>query len=122
MPREHGKLSRSGQFSDYALPPSTAWPSAPAEHPAGKVGNIAFISYGSLMWLPPILGLHLLLLPLNTVRLMGMPRVAPGAAQREPRLAMLVDRPRRGASAGSGWRYEPRSFSRTLFSSSSSAF
>jgi len=73
----------------------------------------------------PVLGLHLLLLPLNTVRLMGMPKMAPGAAQREllaSRLAMLVDRARRAASAGSGLRCEPRTCSRTLFSSSSSAF
>jgi len=89
------------------------------------LSNIAFISYGALMWLPPVLGLHLLLLPLNTVRLMGMPRAAPGAAQREllaSRLAMLVDRARRSASAGSGLRREPRTCSRTLLSSSSSAF
>ena len=89
------------------------------------LSNIAFISYGALVWLPPVLGLHLLLLPLNTVRLMGMPRAAPGAAQREllaPRLAMLVDRARRSPSAGSGLRCEPRTSSRTLLSPSSSAF
>ena len=89
------------------------------------LSNIAFISYGALMWLPPVLGLHLLLLPLNTVRLMGMPRAAPGAAQRElpaSRLAMLVDRARRSASAGFGLRCEPRTCFPTLLSSSSSAF
>jgi len=31
--------------------------------------NLAFISYGALAWLPPVLGLHLLLLPLNVLRL-----------------------------------------------------
>ena len=36
------------------------------------LSNVAFISYGTLVWLPPVLGLHLLLLPLNAVRLMGM--------------------------------------------------
>jgi hypothetical protein len=36
------------------------------------LSNIAFISYGTLVWLPPVLGLHLLLLPLNAVRLMRM--------------------------------------------------
>ena len=36
------------------------------------LSNIAFISYGTLVWLPPVLGLHLLLLPLNAVRLMCM--------------------------------------------------
>jgi tetratricopeptide (TPR) repeat protein len=71
------------------------------------------------------LGLGLHALPLNTIRLMEMPRTAPGAAQRAllgSRLAMLVDRARRGASAGSGLRCEPRASSRTLLSSSSSAF
>jgi len=34
------------------------------------LSNIAFISYGALVWLPPVLSLHLLLLPLNAVRLM----------------------------------------------------
>src|SRR5262249_4410093 len=55
----------------------------------------------------------------------GVRRAAPGAAQREllaSRLAMLVDRARRSASAGSGLRCEPRTCSRTLLSSSSSAF
>jgi hypothetical protein len=40
--------------------------------------NIAFIAYGILSWLPPIFILHLLLLPLNLVRLMEIqtkPRV-----------------------------------------------
>ena len=36
------------------------------------LSNIGFISYGALVWLPPVLGLHLLLLPLNAVRLMRM--------------------------------------------------
>jgi CRP/FNR family transcriptional regulator, cyclic AMP receptor protein len=31
--------------------------------------NIAFITYGMLDWLPPVFGLHLLLLPLNILRL-----------------------------------------------------
>jgi hypothetical protein len=33
------------------------------------LSNIAFIAYGALGWLAPILFLHLLLLPLNIVRL-----------------------------------------------------
>jgi|SRR5215471_1090947 hypothetical protein len=33
------------------------------------LSNLAFISYGALAWLPPVLGLHLLLLPLNVIRL-----------------------------------------------------
>jgi hypothetical protein len=31
--------------------------------------NIAFITYGTIEWLPPVLFLHLVLLPLNIVRL-----------------------------------------------------
>ena len=31
--------------------------------------NLAFITYGTIEWLPPVLFLHLLLLPLNIVRL-----------------------------------------------------
>jgi hypothetical protein len=36
---------------------------------AAIFSNLAFISYGALVWLPPVLGLHLLLLPLNVLRL-----------------------------------------------------
>jgi hypothetical protein len=43
------------------------------------LSNIAFISYGALVWLPPVLGLHLLLLPLNTIRLMRMSKTEPGS-------------------------------------------
>ncbi len=38
----------------------------------GILSNVAFIGYGALAWLPPILCLHLLLLPLNIVRLMEL--------------------------------------------------
>jgi hypothetical protein len=31
--------------------------------------NVAFITYGMLVWLPPVLFLHLLLLPVNVLRL-----------------------------------------------------
>ena len=31
--------------------------------------NLAFITYGTVEWLPPVLFLHLVLLPLNIVRL-----------------------------------------------------
>ena len=33
------------------------------------LSNLAFISYGALAWLPPVLALHLLLLPINILRL-----------------------------------------------------
>ena len=35
----------------------------------GIFSNIAFIIYGVLAWLPPVLCLHLLLLPINILRL-----------------------------------------------------
>ena len=43
------------------------------------LSNIVFILYGALAWLPPVLGLHLLLLPLNAIRLMRMSKTAPSA-------------------------------------------
>jgi hypothetical protein len=42
----------------------------------GIHSNVAFIGYGALAWLPPVLYLHLLLLPLNIVRLMELQRTA----------------------------------------------
>jgi len=33
------------------------------------LSNIAFLTYGLLVWLPPVFCLHLLLLPINTIRL-----------------------------------------------------
>jgi len=36
------------------------------------LSNIAFVTYGILVWLPPVFCLHLLLLPINTVRLREM--------------------------------------------------
>lgn len=41
------------------------------------LSNFAFIAYGGLAWLPPVLGLHLLLLPLNVVRLIELTKEAP---------------------------------------------
>lgn len=38
----------------------------------GVLSNFAFIAYGLLAWLPPVLALHLLLLPLNVLRLREM--------------------------------------------------
>ncbi len=42
----------------------------------GILSNVAFIGYGALAWLPPVLCLHMLLLPLNLVRLMELQRTA----------------------------------------------
>ncbi len=39
--------------------------------------NIAFITYGALNWLPPVFCLHLLLLPLNILRLTELVRSQP---------------------------------------------
>ena len=41
------------------------------------LSNLAFIAYGGLAWLPPVLGLHLLLLPLNVVRLIEFTKATP---------------------------------------------
>jgi hypothetical protein len=38
--------------------------------------NVAFLSYGLLVWLPPVFCLHLILLPINIVRLHQILRVA----------------------------------------------
>jgi CRP/FNR family transcriptional regulator, cyclic AMP receptor protein len=38
----------------------------------GIVSNMAFITYGVLAWLPPVLCLHLLLLPVNSFRLYNL--------------------------------------------------
>ncbi len=38
----------------------------------GIFSNVAFITYGVLAWLPPVLGLHLLLLPINVLRLRSL--------------------------------------------------
>jgi hypothetical protein len=38
----------------------------------GIFSNIAFITYGVLAWLPPVLCLHLLLLPVNVLRLRSL--------------------------------------------------
>jgi hypothetical protein len=42
------------------------------------LSNIAFITYGVLAWLPPVLVLHLLLLPLNVALLIGLGKVLRG--------------------------------------------
>ena len=41
--------------------------------------NLAFIVYGGLNWLLPVLALHLLLLPLNIIRLKEADRPDPTA-------------------------------------------
>jgi hypothetical protein len=38
-------------------------------------GNIAFLAYGYLVWLPPVFCLHFVLLPINALRLHEMLRL-----------------------------------------------
>jgi hypothetical protein len=40
------------------------------------LSNLAFITYGTIEWLPPVLFLHTLLLPLNIVRLAEIVRAS----------------------------------------------
>ena len=47
---------------------------------AAIFSNLAFITYGTVEWLPPVLFLHMLLLPLNIVRLAEIVR-APRATR-----------------------------------------
>lgn len=42
----------------------------------GILSNVAFIGYGALALLPPVLFLHLILLPLNIVRLVELQKTA----------------------------------------------
>jgi hypothetical protein len=63
------------------------------------LSNIAFISYGALVWLPPVLGLHLLLLPLNTARLIRASKTPPEGRSPPPsKVAMFPDLIRRIAA------------------------
>jgi hypothetical protein len=41
--------------------------------------NLAFITYGTIEWLPPVLFLHIVLLPLNIVRLAEIVRAPRGS-------------------------------------------
>src|SRR5262249_43267700 len=43
------------------------------------LSNLAFITYGTIEWLPPVLFLQLMLLPLNIVRLAEIVRAASAA-------------------------------------------
>jgi hypothetical protein len=42
----------------------------------GILSNVAFIGYGALCWLPPVLCLHLVLLPVNVVRLVELQKTS----------------------------------------------
>lgn len=55
----------------------------------GISSNIAFITYGVLAWLPPVLCLHLLLLPVNTFRLYSL-MAEEGCRLPAPRLSTVT--------------------------------
>ena len=71
------------------------------------LSNLAFISYGVLAWLPPVLGLHLLLLPINILRLREIitPRAAHRAKSSRIVAVILVLLQRSKASRGSIGRF-----------------
>jgi hypothetical protein len=56
--------------------------------------NLAFITYGTIEWLPPVLFLHLVLLPLNIVRLAEILRTTEIPAAKSSR-AWPISRPTR---------------------------
>lgn len=62
------------------------------------LSNVAFIGYGMLDWLPPVLFLHTLLLPLNIFRLRQM-QAKIVAADRSSASAARIRQPRSSASA-----------------------
>lgn len=55
------------------------------------VSNIAFLTYGLLVWLPPVFCLHLMLLPINAVRLLEILQTQ-GCPIRSHWLRMLASR------------------------------
>jgi hypothetical protein len=57
------------------------------------LSNLAFIAYGALHALPPVLCLHLVLLPLNLVRLRQLRRMAAAAARPSERAASASPMP-----------------------------
>ena len=76
---------------------------------AAIFSNLAFITYGTIEWLPPVLFLHLVLLPLNIVRLAEIVRATratgdltqPEGAVRAQTLG--ADITPRGQSPGAPW-------------------
>lgn len=53
------------------------------------ISNVAFLSYGLLAWLPPVFFLHLVLIPINAIRL-GQILHAEGCRASVRRLAARV--------------------------------
>ena len=50
--------------------------------------NLAFITYGTIEWLPPVLFLHMVLLPLNIVRLAEIVRDSRAAGELTPTVGL----------------------------------
>jgi hypothetical protein len=87
------------------------------------LSNIAFITYGVLAWLPPVLVLHLLLLPLNVALLIGCGKVvravpssiSPAASSSFPRIWGSAVRERSTRSCRPGHQVAPRLSITALF-------
>jgi CRP/FNR family transcriptional regulator, cyclic AMP receptor protein len=60
---------------------------------AAIFSNLAFIAYGTIEWLPPVLFLHLVLLPLNIARLSEILRAPSNGAVRTQTLCTDVPGP-----------------------------
>jgi hypothetical protein len=66
--------------------------------------NLAFITYGMIEWLPPVLFLHLVLLPLNIVRLAEVVRAARATDDlTQTAQTLSADRKNRRRSPGAPW-------------------
>ena len=71
--------------------------------------NLAFITYGTIEWLPPVLFLHLVLLPLNIVRLWEVVRPTQATDDRTPADGAVsaqtlgTDRTSDGQTAAAHW-------------------
>ncbi len=61
--------------------------------------NLAFIAYGTLAGLGPVLVLHLLLLPVNVLRLVDLRRMATLPERRAQAVAPRTRRRRRGVTS-----------------------
>ena len=73
------------------------------------MSNLAFITYGTIEWLPPVLVLHLVLLPLNIVRLWEVVRPTQATDDRTPADGAVsaqtlgTDRTSDGQTAAAHW-------------------
>ena len=92
------------------------------------VSNLAFVTYGMLVWLPPVFCLHLLLFPINAVRLREMlttsssplPAMRPRPLNGRSRSASPRTPQREVASAGMSLSFMPRLHSAAVVTSARS--